>query len=159
MKKRHGLIKLNDSINIVCKPAFNKNGGNILHKIFHNWLFIIGPKFHKQCHPAKIDYYNGKATLLIKTQNPSLSLFLSGMEGQIVAKIASFFGFKAIVRIRVMVDLKKAYSSTNTQPQAASKIQLTDQQLGNLKDVLLGITDQEVKDSMSRFIKAFANYE
>lgn len=152
-------VRLADALEKVSKPFFMKSGGNFTQKILFNWQFIVGEKFALASSPSKIEFPPQKrssGTLFIKVSNPSLSLALSAMESSIVSKIAQFFGFQVVSRIRVVVDLGQALGGREAE-EVTRKIALSSEDLKRISKLACSIEDEASREAMERLIQSFCD--
>ncbi len=91
--------KIEDVIDQTILPISQKFGKVESLMIMH-WRDIVGEEIAKNSEPCKFTYENEKRTLHLMVQNSSQVLIVTHMSQQIIEKITSFFGFKAIHNIR-----------------------------------------------------------
>ncbi len=91
------------------KSTFKKYGF-INVKILNQWDIIVGEALAKVCLPEKITFEPGQTRsgiLHITVTNPAFSLEIQSYEGRIIERIATFFGYKAVSKIRIAVKPKR----------------------------------------------------
>ena len=127
------------------KESFKKYGFSNL-KIVSDWKEIVGSNLASICYPEKIMFPPHKksgGTLHLKVFNPSFSLELQSMESRIIEKIATYFGYQAIARIKISVasrkfeDKKKALTPSLDYGKDE-----------NISSQIENITDSELKATM-----------
>lgn len=95
--------KLNDLMPQVIDKAC-KHNNFIQHKIIVDWLNIVGDRLAEICIPMTTQFTYGKevdGTLVIGVSNPSYVLELQMMEKIILQRLAVYFGYKAINKLRL----------------------------------------------------------
>lgn len=121
-KKYQGLNNIGYSIGSLLKPISNKNLSLII-PIIKNWEGIIGTKYNKFCEPEKIRFKKGErgnGELYISVFNPAIALYLDANELYICEKIASYFGYKIVSKIR-LVQRPKIVKNINLQNSIKEK--------------------------------------
>lgn len=98
---------ISEDINRVLKKIF-KQQNPYLSEIMMNWAKIVGPKFSRQSYPLKIAAIKEKGSpvnvLYIAVKNSAISLEMSFQQDIIVERIAVYFGFKAVNRIKLRLE-------------------------------------------------------
>ncbi len=96
-------------IDRILKNIFKRHGP-IFSEIMVNWSKIVGAKYYLICKPVRISYHNEKnvrvSVLYIEVDNAGSSVELSYQYGIILERIAVYFGYKAIDRIKFFVSPK-----------------------------------------------------
>jgi hypothetical protein len=108
--KQHGIKSFDQLYDDLTKSTFKKYGF-INSKILNQWDVIVGESLAKICWPEKITFEPGQTRagiLHINVSNPAFSLEIQSYEARIVERIATFFGYKAVSRVRISVKPKKA---------------------------------------------------
>jgi hypothetical protein len=82
---------------------YRKEHGDILYNLIKLWPKIIGDRLSRISMPVKLQFSKGNTngTLIIEVMSPAFSLEVQAMEHIIVQKVAVFFGYQSIARIRV----------------------------------------------------------
>lgn len=136
---------------------------SVLQKIYYNWHIFVGEEYAKVSKPIKLENHNGNkasSILTISTTNPALSLLLSGMERQIVSRIHSFFGFQAVGRVRITVDLRSVHQDKNIiEKKALPKILLDQGSAIRLNAMLNTLPQEEMRHTLHLFINAFCDWQ
>ncbi len=94
---------LGKAIAEAAKPAFRKKGF-VLTRLLSHWHEIMGKEIACKCYPVEVKFPHKKRNsgiLLVRT-NGSHALEIQHMEAIIIAKIASYFGYQAICKIRII---------------------------------------------------------
>jgi hypothetical protein len=95
---------LSEDINKILKKIFYKQSP-YLYEILTHWQNIVGPKFSSKSYPLKITRIKEKgetlSVLYIATKNSSISLEMSFQRDIIIERIAVYFGFKVIHKIKL----------------------------------------------------------
>ena len=157
MKNRYNKpIKLADSLRGINKNTVNKFG-NIYYTIYSQWAEIVGVFFIQHSHPEKITIssqnYNKEGlesqekTLHVHVA-PAAAIEFQHFQNKILEKINSFFGYKAIHRIKI----HQNFASKNSQ-NFKEKIDIKDDSLFNqknneIKDTIQKINDKELGESL-----------
>jgi len=145
-KEYRGRRKLGDLTEVAVMPAAEKHGF-AMFKILSNWPHIVGEFLAQHCTPKGLQFPSNqtvKGVLLIEVENPGFSLELQASERIIVQKIATFFGYQAIDKIRVEISRTRK-KTVKLEPddivlkQTVSFEQEEDilSNLGNIEDDLL----------------------
>lgn len=128
------------------KNAFKKFGF-INSKLVCEWKNIVGPNLSQICLPDQIifePYKTNNGTLNIIVSNPAFCLEIQLLEGIIIERIATYFGYKAVGKIRTIIKVgaiapaKKALSFK--EDDAASK---------TIPQVAASVKDDEIKQLLS----------
>ena len=88
----------------IVKPLISKRGfGN--SEIINNWVNIVGDKLAQNITPQKISYNSNSnldGVLLLRVNSSSVALEIQYIGKQIINKINTYFGFRAIGRIKII---------------------------------------------------------
>jgi len=101
-KKFHGSVSLANILGEVTKPIF-KDMGFVQGNIMANWHDIVGGEIAEQTLPRDVKFSRDKktdGTLHLEVYDAS-SLRIQHMEPIIIEKIAVYFGYKAISKIKI----------------------------------------------------------
>jgi len=104
MKELTGVIER------VTKTAI-KNKGFTDAQVIYDWQIIVGDFLAKHTTPLKITYPHNKntdGTLHIEVISATAPI-IQTLEPEIIEKIASYFGFKAIEKIRLIHSSRKVF--------------------------------------------------
>ncbi|MDJ1407732.1 MAG: DciA family protein [Candidatus Midichloria sp.] len=144
---------LNEAIGSALKPACEKYGF-VTYRIVSHWEQIVGKHLAYLSFPIEIVFPRNRSDeglLIIGVSNPGFALEIQASESIIVSKLSSYFGYKAISRVRIKIAQKK-YSSFIEKP-ARSPIKAT------FRDCTLeGITEEEDKN-LTKLIKGIKDPE
>lgn len=135
--KRIGLYTQN-----LVKPVF-KARGLLEGKIISSWPQIVGEKFSKQSIAQKIIFPKGKRTqgTLYLSVTSSSAFLLEHAQDLIIERVNTFFGYKAIEKLRMMHDFKLPKPSEKTQ----SSKELANEDIEWLESLTNHIEDQELR--------------
>ena len=101
---RRSFKTIGTNVTKIVKPLISKRGfGN--SEIINNWVNIVGNKLAQNIMPQKISYnsnYNLDGVLLLRVNSSSVALEIQYVEKQIINKINTYFGFRAIGRIKII---------------------------------------------------------
>ena len=101
---RRSFKTIGTNVTKIVKPLISKRGfGN--SEIINNWVNIVGDKLAQNIMPQKISYNstsNLDGVLLLRVNSSSVALEIQYVEKQIINKINTYFGFRAIGRIKII---------------------------------------------------------
>ena len=100
-----GYKALKDILQNTLRPACDRYGF-ITYRIINHWEQIVGKNIASLSHPIKISFPHNKnyeGILIIGVSNPGFALEIQASELIIINKLASYFGYKAINRIRIKI--------------------------------------------------------
>lgn len=157
-KKYQGLNNIGYALNQVIKPISNKNLTLII-PIIKNWESIIGKKYSQFCEPEKIRFKKGEkgnGELYISVFNPAIALYLDSNELYICEKIASYFGYKIVSKIRLIqrpklvknIKTKQMLQNKKVSEKVLNKVEAATSTIENpiLKKALEDLGKVTVKD-------------
>lgn len=85
-----------------------ENRGQIFAELMINWSKIIGEHYSEITRPVKITSYKDagqeKKMLYISVDNNSLGLEIGYQKDLIIEKIAFYFGFRAINKVKILIN-------------------------------------------------------
>ena len=95
--------KIGDLVDQVIEPIAQKQGF-CSHKIIKNWPHIVGSQLSKFCAP----YFgqlkkNQSGLFIIAVSNPGFIAELQLAEPMIIERLALYYGYKAISKIKIKV--------------------------------------------------------
>lgn len=143
---RRGVKSLSHALDIITKPVFLKRGF-AENRIITDWNKIVGDGVGACSVPRKLTFARDKkidGTLYVEVSNSGFATEMVYLEPMIIEKIACYFGYKAVSRLKIMQNLKAA----PVQQQAAPKKNISAQSMANLELSLAGIEDEELKKSL-----------
>ena len=152
-----GYKKLKDILDHTLKPACEKYGF-ITYRIINHWEQIVGKNLASLSHPIEISfapYKNDDGLLLIGVFNPGFALEIQASELTIINKLANYFGYKAISKIRIKIvskpkqnnqeaTIKKNNPNLSNPSINHSADQLTKAENNKLTILIEKIHDQEI---------------
>lgn len=111
--RTYSMQNISVALDKVTKPVFQKKGF-AENKIITDWDWIVGKEIGKFSFPKKI-YFRGETrsegTLHVEVWDSGIANDMMYMEPIIIEKIAKYFGFKAVAKIKIMQNpsiIKKA---------------------------------------------------
>lgn len=136
---------LNQLIDKLTKPVIKKRGFSEV-KLLTDWPQIVGAQQANQSIPLKITRYQDNATLEIQV-NPGHALELQMNEPIILEKIATYFGFHAITRLKFIQSPVAPSQSVSTSKkfQPANK---------EIKDKIQNLTKETPDDNLQSALQA-----
>lgn len=144
--KYHGPKNFEQLYHDLTKATFKKYGF-INIKILSEWDTIVGATLAKICEPQKITFEPGQTragVLHITVSNPAFSLELQSYEARIIERVATFFGYKAVSKIRISVKPKKASEIKQVAPLAPAPTQPIE-----LPKTLDTVRDEELRTALA----------
>jgi hypothetical protein len=127
-----------------------------LGRIVTRWSEIIGPDFAERAQPAKIRYFKPKqprekpsATLEIAASSADCSVLVY-QKDVILQRINQIFGEQWVTDIKFI----HHESRIPVKPQKRTK-NLTETEKNHLSQLLEGVSDPDIKESLTRFGQAF----
>ena len=124
-------------------------------EIIKYWTEIVGKKLAKHSVPIKIKngFKNREGGILeIKVDGP-MALDFQLMEEQIVEKINSFYGFRAIHKIRILQDLV----SSNSVTKKHKKPSLSRKTEKHIQEKLANIENNTIKNALKSLASHIKN--
>ncbi len=114
--KRKGEISALQIFENIGRPLLQKEG-YIFASIILDWAQIVGSQLADKVRPTTLKFSPGKrshGTLMVEV-NPGASLLVQHMEGAIIEKINTYYGYQAVSRMRmVQVPAKKTVQTSRT---------------------------------------------
>ena len=155
MKKYRGFVNIESQISSIIKPLLRKQKDNfiIISNLKKIWPEIIGEKFQPFCTPYKINFERGKknnATLYIRAYNPSIAFYLESDSNRIIEKIAAYYGYKIIAKIKIEQQLRNI--ETDKKEQNITIIDENQQKI--IDDLSAKINDPELKSVLKKLGEA-----
>lgn len=99
-----GTKELASALHRVTKPLFQKRGF-VENKIITDWPQIVGSSYSNSSTPRKLTFPRDKRTdgvLQVEVYDSGLAMEMTYMEPIILEKIACYFGYKAITRLKII---------------------------------------------------------
>jgi hypothetical protein len=130
----------------IVKPVF-KARGLMEGKIITHWVQIVGEKFACLALPEKITFPKGKTTegTLHLMVTSSGSLFLHYAQDLILEQVNTFFGYKALTKLRMthgFIPPEEKHRHTTVEPSAEDLTWLGDQ--------IKSLVDPELKERLEK---------
>ncbi len=117
-------------------------------RIITDWEKIVGEFMAGLSIPRKLVFQKDKtnnATLHVEVANSSIATEMSYMEILIIEKIATYFGYKAVSRLKISQNLKAPIVLKKQKVVSVKKVDLPE----NLKNIIAGIEDDNLKTALS----------
>lgn len=136
--KRFGPKKFEALFDDATRDTFRKYGF-INTKILSQWSDVVGTEISKICWPEKISFDPGQTrggVLHLCVSNPAFSLEIQSYQNRIIERIATFFGYQAVSRVKIAVRPKKAseYGNKPIDEFKAQKPESTTDSIESVKD-------------------------
>ena len=136
---------LSNFVQNITKNVIRKHGFATA-KIIFDWEIIVGPELAKYTTPVKVSYptnKNSSGTLHIKTISAQ-SPIIQQMQHEIIEKIATYFGFRAVEKIKLI--------QTHDLPEDDEEkpIPLKAEDLSALDKSVSEVEDKELQDILKR---------
>ncbi|MDE0779997.1 MAG: DciA family protein [Alphaproteobacteria bacterium] len=146
-KRASGLRAIGAESSKATSPIRRKRGF-FEASVFSDWNAIVGPELGDQCVPMRLARgpEGEGGTLHVRVTGP-LALELQHLEPQVIERINSFYGFRAIARLRmhqgpIASPIRK---SSPIRPKAAPE------ELVALHEQLKSVTDPELRRALKTF--------
>jgi len=134
------------TIEKLTRPIFGKRGFG-QGSIITNWKNIVGDVLEKYTFPEKITYprnQRNNGTLHLRINSPALALELQHIETQLLERINTYFGYRAIVCIKIT---QGAIPDTQTQPLKKRRT-ISIEESKTLKSNLDIVSDPDLRDAL-----------
>lgn len=150
--RRHQIRTLGVSVEKLMKPVFGARGFGA-GAVLTDWEQIVGPVLARATVPERIAYPQGErseGTLHLRVGTSSLALELQHLEPQMIERINSHFGYRAVARLRILQGpVKRA-----EPPKAKSKPAFAPEKRQALERKLAAIEDPELKAALRKLGEA-----
>lgn len=103
-KTLRGLKKFDFAIDKVSKPFYERYGVAFV-KLLTDWEHIVGSTLGQFSRPKKLIFQQDKkhdGMLIVEVHNSSLATQMLFMEPIILEKIATYFGYKAVAKMKII---------------------------------------------------------
>jgi hypothetical protein len=135
--QRQGLRSIAASLPSVTKPALAKRGFGAA-RLIADWPTIVGPVLAASSLPERMvrDRNAETATLVIKI-SPGVALELQHLEPQVIERINSHYGFRAVTKLRLVqgpLPLRPARAAPVSRPLDANRLSQIEASLAPLAD-------------------------
>ncbi len=99
----NGMQSFNNIFAKMVENSFKKHGF-INIRLLQDWPQIVGHEIAQICKPHQIlKNHNQGGTLHLHTSNPAYSLIILTQKDRIIDNISTYFGYKAVSKIRILV--------------------------------------------------------
>ena len=154
-----GSKKVNSLFDKITSQALKKHGF-LNFKIISDWHLIIGPDLARFTVPLRIDFpydQTSQGVLYVACSNPGFSLEIQASEGSIINKLSTYFGYKAISRIKVVID--KAAERNTERALEIIKEQITENEFDDIQNALSSVSDPKLKENLNELFKTLFEKE
>lgn len=139
---------LSASLDKITKPIFKKRGF-IENRIITDWSNITGGELATNSSPRKLVFQKDKTTdgtLHIEVYDSAIAMELTYMEPVLIEKIACYFGYKAVARLKI---IQKPMSMRHASSKPENKIiTLSNEQQQYLNSSLQDVEDEEMRNAL-----------
>jgi hypothetical protein len=149
IKKYTGMRALSQTLNSVTNPIFRKRGF-VENKIITDWSLIVGENLGNYSAPRKLFFGKDKKTdgvLHVDVFDSGMAMELSYMEQVVLEKIASYFGYRAINKIKIIQKLGGGIAAKKQPPER----KLSEDKMMDLGGQLDDIDDEDLKKALQAF--------
>lgn len=146
-KKYRGVKSLSYALDIVTKPVFLKRGF-AENRIITDWKTIVGESISACSIPRKLTFAQDKksnGTLYIEVSNSSFATEMVYIEPMILERIACYFGYKAVSRLKIQQNPK---IQETVQKKTVTKKNMSEEEFLKLEQSIADIEDPELKASL-----------
>ena len=146
-KRARKVQLLSRMVESIIKPVFGKRGFSNA-AIINNWAEIVGPELAKFTAPEKLTFSKDGTSggvLYLKTITGGMATEIQHLEPIIIERINRYFGYKAIIGLRLSQGPIPQDGQTIT-----SEIKLSPEQENRLNESLSSIEDEEIRLTLSR---------
>ena len=119
--RRHQIRAVGANVEKLMKPIFGARGFGAA-AVVTEWEKIVGPVLARSTVPERIAYAQGErseGTLHLRVGSSSLALELQHLEPQMIERINSHFGYRAVARIRIAQGPVKRVETPKPKPRPA----------------------------------------
>jgi hypothetical protein len=119
--RRHQIRAVGTSVERLMKPIFGARGFGAA-SVVTQWEQIVGPALARSTTPERIAYPQGErsqGTLHLRVSSASLALELQHLEPQMIERINSHFGYRAVARLRIVQGPVKRTETPKPKPRPA----------------------------------------
>ncbi|MDB2414903.1 DciA family protein [Rickettsiales bacterium] len=142
-----GPRKIGYALDKATKPVLSKRG--FIHsKLIADWDKIVGPVLGEYSSPQKISFWrdaNINGTLYIEIYDSGMATELTYLEPVIIEKIAVYFGYKAIAKLKLLQNpgsMPKAVNNSINKKKTVKEPSLS------LLDLVKDIDDDVLRNSL-----------
>jgi hypothetical protein len=116
--RRHQIRTIGAAVEKIAKPLFGARGFGAA-SVITQWEAIVGPVLARSTAPERIAYPAGEraqGTLHLRVSSAGLALELQHLEPQLIERINSHFGYRAVARIRLVQGPTPEKKEPKTKP-------------------------------------------
>jgi hypothetical protein len=148
-RKYRGVTALSSALNHVTNPIYAKRGF-VANKIISDWELIVGKSLARYSIPRKLFFAKDKkagGVLNVDVFDSGMAMEMTYMEPIILEKIATYFGYKAIDKLKITqkLGIVKSFDYDEAPP-----ITLSSEKQGVLSHKLSDVSDDEMKAALER---------
>ncbi|MBT3991420.1 MAG: DUF721 domain-containing protein [Rhodospirillaceae bacterium] len=144
--RRYQSRSISATVEKLTRPIFGKRGFG-KGTMIADWPNITGSVLAQHTFPEKIIYprnERGNGTLHLRIDSPALALELQHLETQLLDRINTHFGYRAVAYIKI---IQGALPEKEPEPKV-EKRELTDDETKALNDRLNLVSDPELKEAL-----------
>lgn len=148
--RKYGFNELSSSLSYVTKPIFREKGFFESNIIF-DWEKIMGVQLGANSSPRRLSFARGSRTegiLYVDVYDSSLAMEMTYLEPLIIEKLAVYFGYKLVGKIKILQKPNKQLSRPEENSPLYSKSDLSKDQEIRLNHLLEDIEDENLKKSL-----------
>ena len=148
--QRRGVKSLSYALDIITKPVFLKRGF-AENRIITDWSKIVGESISACSVPRKLTFAKDKksnGTLYVEVSNSGFSTEMVYLEPMILEKIACYFGYKAVSRLKILQNPQNPMQP-GLNKQKTKKV-VSPENNAALENSLADIDDEELKESLRK---------
>ncbi|MDP6172587.1 MAG: DciA family protein [Rhodospirillales bacterium] len=145
-KRHHGVRAIGATLEKLTKPIFGRRGFDQA-AIITDWPAIIGGLLASQTRPERIAHegrQRTEGTLHLRLANSALAPELQHLEPQLVERINTYFGYRAVGRIRI----HHGPIATSDRPELPPRRDLDPAEAEDLRARLDSINDTDLKAAL-----------
>ncbi len=146
VKRRRGVRAIGATVEKLTKPVFGRRGFAEA-AIVTDWPAIIGGMLATRTRPERISYAGRgrtEGTLHLRLSSSALAPELQHLESQLVERINTYFGYRAVARIRIVHGPIVAAEEVEAPPRRALNAAETEA----LKARLQPVADADLKAAL-----------
>ena len=159
--KTEGLTKISDSMTGMVKKLLG-NQGFVEIDLIKNWAKIVGDDLAKVSLPQKIDFKKearGEGTLRLMVSTGAFALEIAHQEPLIVEKINTYFGYKAVEKIKIIQSGEADYILSEPKFADIEKKKLvTKEEQNYINAVTDGVQNEELKNKLASLAKSIMTF-
>jgi len=144
---RRGIKSLSHALDIITKPVFLKRGF-AENRIITDWSKIVGDSISACSVPRKLTFLKDKqsnGTLYVEVSNSGFATEIVYLEPTILEKIACYFGYKAVSRLKI---LQNPQTQAKAAQKAPPKKEISKENNDALEASIAEIDYEELKQSL-----------